>query len=93
MSRKYLIHYPNGMKRHVDRAELTELSPKLQQISAKEYRSSSLPKELEAIQTPRFYQGKFVTVYSDGRKATERMESVRGMIERLSNSGQIEAAT
>jgi hypothetical protein len=84
---KFTIHYPNGIKRHINRLERDLLASSLTQIGPKAYTATSLQTELHEMNIPRFLAGAFVIEDSKGNKTKERLESVGGMMARLIRQG------
>lgn len=84
---KFTIHYPNGIKRHVNRLERDLLASSLTQISPREYAASSYQTEIEHMTGPRYLGGKFTIEQSDGQVVSERLETVMGMTARLLQQG------
>lgn len=83
---KFTIRYPNGIKRHVNRQELTLLSESLTQTGPHEYSASNLQASLEQTNGPSYLAGLFTIEFKQKRRS-ERLETPRAMIERLTNSG------
>lgn len=81
--REYLIHYPNGFKQHISRAELAAMNG-LVQTGAREYSAPAF--SIEQANGPHYLSGSFIFELK-GKKQRELMESTRGMVERLTNSG------
>jgi hypothetical protein len=81
--REYLIHYPNGFKQHVSRAELAAMNS-LEQIGNKAYRAPAA--SIEQTNGPAYLPGSFVFELA-GKRRKELMESERGMVERLGKAG------
>lgn len=90
---KFTIHYPNGIKRHVNRLERDLLASSLTQISPREYAASSYQTEIEHMNGPRYLEGKFTIEQSDGQVVSERLETVMGMTVRLVRQGICVAET
>ena len=90
MSHRYLIHYPNGIKRHVNRLERDLLASSLTLIAPREYAAASLQTEIEQMTGRRYLEGAFIIERPDGRKIHERLESVMGMTARLFRQGVLE---
>jgi hypothetical protein len=83
--RQYLIHYSNGMKRHVSREERDLLT--LEQIGPREYRSKTdLSENFEQVNAPHYLPGLF-TVEFNGKRQQERLQTERGLIEQLERQG------
>ena len=89
---KFTIHYPNGIKRHVNRLERDLLASSLTQIAPREYAALSLQTEIEQMTGARFLPGKFNIEQPDGRVISERLESVMGMTARLIKQGIVASA-
>jgi hypothetical protein len=90
---KFTIHYPNGMKRHVKKAEIILLGSSLQQISRHEYRAASFQQNIEQESGPSFLSGLFIIEYPrrlGGKKYTERMQSVQGMVRQFERNGTLQ---
>jgi hypothetical protein len=89
---KFTIHYPNGIKRHINRLERDLLASSLIQIAPREYAAPhhSLQTEIDQINSPRYLEGAFTIEQTDGRKIHERLESVMGMTARLIKQGVLE---
>jgi hypothetical protein len=88
---KYLIYYPNGIRRHVKRSERDLLASSLTQIGPREYKANSFQTEREQMTGPRYLPGKFTVEFIDrtgsrGIRA-ERLETVRAMTARLFRQG------
>jgi hypothetical protein len=90
---KFTIHYPNGIKRHVNRLERDLLASSLTQISPREYAATSLQTEIEQMTGPRYLEGKFTIEQPDGQVVSERLETVMGMTVRLVRQGICVPAT
>jgi hypothetical protein len=91
---KFTVTYPNGIKRHINKQELTLLRPSLRQISLREFSAESLSRDLEQSNGPDFFAGQFIIEYPKrlgGRKVNERLESPKGMIARLGRMRLLEA--
>ena len=84
---KFTIHYPNGIKRHINRLERDLLASSLIQIAPREYAATSFQTEREQMNGPRYLEGAFTIEQTDGRKIHERLESVIGMTARLIRQG------
>lgn len=85
--RDFLIRYSNGFKRHISRQERDLLSASLEQIGPREYFSkANLQASLEQTNSPAYFPGLF-TIEFKQRRYSERMETPKGMVERLTNSG------
>jgi hypothetical protein len=91
---RYLIFYPNGIRRHVTRLERDLLASSLTQIGPREYRAASFQTEREQMTGPRYLPGKFTVEFIDrsGSRGIriERLETVRGMTARLFRQGVLE---
>lgn len=86
--RKYLIHYPNGFKRHVSQQELAALTG-LTPIGRREYRAASLVENLHEATGPHVLPGHFIVIDSKGKKHKDLLITARGMVERLEKAGVI----
>jgi hypothetical protein len=83
--RNYLIHYPNGFKRHVSSVELATHSG-LEQIGPKEYRASSLQTSIEQTNGPSYLAGQFI-IQRGTQREYERLQTPKGQIEQLERMG------
>lgn len=81
----YLILYPNGIKRHISRAELATLSG-LVQIGPKEYKASSLETNLAESTGPDYLSGAFI-IERDGQREHERLQTSKGQLAQLKSRG------
>lgn len=84
-SNQYLIHYPNGIKRHVTRQELVSLDG-LIQIAPREYSAASLQASIEQTNGPFYLPGSFI-IERDGQRERERLQTSKGQIEQLERMG------
>jgi hypothetical protein len=75
------------MRRHVNRLERDLLASSLKQIAPREYAAPSLQSEIEQMTSRAYLEGKFTIEQSDGRRITERLESVGAMTQRLFSQG------
>lgn len=85
---RYLIVYPNGIKRHVNRLERDLLASSLTQIAPHEYRAESLSQDLQQSTGPDFLEGHFTIEYPQRygkRRVNERLETPKRMTIRLSS--------
>jgi hypothetical protein len=89
---KFTIHYPNGIKRHVNRHELALLSDSLTQTGPHEYSAASLQASIEQTNGPAYLAGLFTIELKDKRRL-ERLETPKGMISRLERAGQLQVVT
>lgn len=83
---KFTIHYPNGMKRHVNRLERDLLASSLTQIAPREYCAISLSRDIQATSGPNYLGLELVFEYPPDREY-EREQTPRGMITRLEQMG------
>lgn len=83
---KFTVHYPNGIKRHINKKELDLLGASLQQVGPREYSAFSLQSDFEQATGPNFLAGRFTIEYPlrlGKRKVSERLETPKGLIDRL----------
>jgi len=83
---KFTVHYPNGIKRHINRRERDLLASTLTQTAPREYRASSLSHDISATSGPNYLGLEVVFDYPPDREY-EREQTVRGMIARLEQMG------
>jgi hypothetical protein len=81
--REYLIHYPNGFKQHVSRAELAAMNS-LEQIGNKAYRAPAA--SIEQANGPHYLSGSWIFELK-GKRYKDLPETPRGMVERLGKAG------
>jgi len=88
---KFTIRYLNGIKQHISKSELVILSDSLQQIGPREYLSTTtFQTSLEAGSGPNYLAGLF-TIELRKKRWKERLETPRGLVERLAKTGQFTA--
>jgi len=85
---KFTIRYPNGIKRHVKKAEIILLGDSLRQTGPHEYSADSLSGNLQQSNSPHYLPGVFVIEHK-GKRRKESLESTAGMIGRLQKSGAL----
>jgi hypothetical protein len=86
MSRKYLVHYDNGMKRYINRLERDLLASSLTQIAPREYAMPSLSSDIQLNSGPNYLDLELVFEYPPVRKY-EREQTPRGMLVILKQMG------
>jgi len=83
---KFTIHYPNGIKRHINRQELTLLSGSLTQTGPHEYSAASLQANLAEANGPAYLPGSFI-IELRGQRERERLQTSKGQIQQLEAMG------
>lgn len=83
---KFTVHYPNGIKRHINKSERDLLGASLVQIRPREYLSASLALNLQQAHGPNYLTGFFIWELA-GQREEERMQTPKGQIERLEAMG------
>jgi hypothetical protein len=83
---RYLIIYPNGIRRHVNRLERDLLASSLTQIAPREYRMPSLSSDIQLTSGSNYLDLELVFEYPP-KRVYEREQTLKGMIARLQQMG------
>jgi hypothetical protein len=83
---KFTIHYPNGIKRHVNRQERDLLLSSLTQVAPHVYTSPYFSGALKLASGPNYLDLELVFEYPPDRDY-EREETPRGMLARIEKMG------
>ncbi len=86
--RSYLVHYPNGFKRHVSQQEILLLGRSIEQTGPKEYLAKTMVVD-GARTEPDYYPGSFIFEFKQ-RRFSECMESSEAQILRLQQQNLIQ---
>jgi len=87
---KFTVHYPNGIKRHINRKERDLLLSSLTQIAPHVYTSTYFSGHLKLTSGPNFLDLELIFDYPPDREY-EREQTPKGMVARLEQMGFVSA--